>query len=67
MLGSMVTNATSASDPSERLPLVSAASGDILDLAVAIADETEIGDTDSVDSSQEMIDLTDGYNNAMQQ
>ena len=63
----MVTNATSESDPSECLPLVSAASGDTLDIAVAIADETEIGDTDSVDSSQEIIDLTDGYNDAMQQ
>ena len=63
----MVTNATSESDPSKGLPLVSAVSGDTLDIAAAIADETEIGDTDSVDSSQEMINLTDGYNNAIQQ
>ena len=65
MLGSMVTNATSETDPSDCIPLVSAASGDVLDIAVAIADEAEIGDTDSVDSSPEMIDLTDGYNDAL--
>ena len=63
----MVTNATSESDPSKGLLLVSGASGDTLDIAVAIADEAKIEDTDSVDSSQEMIDLTDGYNDAMQQ
>ena len=67
MLGSMVTNATSETDPSDCIPLVSAASGDVLDIAVAIADEAEIGDTDSVDSSPEIIDLTDGYNEALQQ
>ena len=64
---SMVTNVTLDYNEPNCPLLVSNPSPVSLNTEEALANLAEIGDTDSVDSSQEMIDLTTGYNDATQQ